>query len=140
MSNKVQKPPLRKTHVSGSFFIIPLQIYPFDIMVSIDEKDEVLRNRLAKYGSTKEDCDELMNLSDTVRGRAVMLPSNQTVIRLKTLPKKYDMMSVVSHEVFHATAFILDKIGMKMELFISDEAYAYMIGFLTTEIYKKLKI
>lgn len=140
MSNKAQNPPLRKTLVSGSFFIIPLQIYPFDIMVSIDEKDEVLRNRLIKYGSSIEDCEELMNLSDTVRGRAVMLPSNQTVIRLKMLPKKYDMMSVIAHEVFHATTFILHRIGMKLELFVSDEAYAYLLGYITTEIYKKIKI
>ena len=140
MSNKAQKPPLRKTLVSGSFFIIPLQIYPFDIMVSIDEKDEVLRNRLIKYGSSIEDCEELMNLSDTVRGRAVMLPSNQTVIRLKMFPKKYDMMSVIAHEVFHATTFILHRIGMKLELFVSDEAYAYLLGYITTEIYKKIKI
>ena len=140
MLNKVQKPHLRKTNVSGSFFIIPLQIYPFDIMISIDEKDEVLRNRLIKYGSTIEDCEELMNLSDTVRGRCVMLPSNQTVIRLKMLPKKYDMMSVIAHEVFHATTFILHRIGMKLELFVSDEAYAYLLGYITTEIYKKIKI
>ena len=140
MPNKVQKPPLRKARVSGSFFIIPLQIYPYDIMVSIDEKDESLRNRLVKYGSTKEDCEELMNLPDTTRGRAVMLPSNQTVIRLKMLPKKYDMMSVIAHEVFHATTFILHRIGMKLELFVSDEAYAYLLGYITTEIYKKIKI
>ena len=109
-------------------------------MVSIDETDETILKRLIKYGITKEESGELLNLAETVRGRCVMLPSNQTVIRLKTLPKKYDMMSVISHEVFHATSFILSKIGMKMELFVSDEAYAYMIGFLTTKIYKKLKI
>lgn len=140
ISTQVPKQALRKTLVSGSFFIIPLQIYPFDIMISIDEKDEVLRNRLVKYGSSIEDCEELMNLSDTVRGRAVMLPSNQTVIRLKMLPKKYDMMSVIAHEVFHATTFILHRIGMKLELFVSDEAYAYLLGYITTEIYKKIKI
>ena len=134
------KATLRKALVSGSYFIIPLQIYPFDVMISIDESDDVLEKRLMKYGSTKEDCSELINLADTVRGRCVMLPSNQTVIRLKKLPKKYDMMSVISHEVFHATTFILHRIGMKLELFVSDEAYAYMIGFLTTEIYKKIKI
>ena len=137
---KTQKPELTIPRVIGSYFIIKLGVYPFDVMVSIDETDETILKRLIKYGITKEESGELLNLAETVRGRCVMLPSNQTVIRLKTLPKKYDMMSVISHEVFHATSFILSKIGMKMELFVSDEAYAYMIGFLTTKIYKKLKI
>jgi hypothetical protein len=138
--NNAENSQLTIPRVIGSYFIIKLGVYPFDVMVSIDETDETILKRLIRYGNTKEESEELLNLAETVRGRCVMLPSNQTVIRLKTLPKKYDMMSVISHEVFHATAFILDKVGMKMELFTSDEAYAYMIEFLTTEIYKKLKI
>ena len=109
-------------------------------MISIDETDEILLKRLIKQGNTKEDCEPLLNMGETVRGRCVMLSSNLTVIRLRKQPKKYDMMSVISHEVFHATSFILERIGMKLEVLVSDEAYAYMIGFLTTKIYKKLEI
>lgn len=126
--------------LQNTFFLIPIEIYGFDIMVSIDEPDDKLRNRLIKYGSTYEDCEELMNLSETVRGRCVMLPSNQTVIRLKVLLSKYEMMGVIAHEVFHATTFLLHKIGIKFDLNVSDEVYAYLLGYITTEIYKKIKI
>lgn len=123
----------------GQFFIIPLVVYPFDVMISIDESDEVLLKRLLSYGEPKEDCEGLLNLPETTRGRCVILPSNRTVIRLKTQPKRHEMMSVISHEVFHATTFILERIGMKMEVMVSDEAYAYLIGYLTNEIVKKIK-
>lgn len=125
---------------SGSYFIIELKIYPFNVMVSIDEADKTLFKRLKGYGNTKDDCEGAMNLPSTTLGRAVILPSNQTVIRLRTLKNKHKMMSVIAHEIFHATTFILERVGMKLELGVSCEAYAYLLGFLTKEIYKKLKI
>lgn len=127
------------TKYKGSYFIIPLVVYPLDVMVSIDETDNVLLKRLLSYGETKEDCEGLLNLPETTRGRCVMLPSNRTVIRLKKQLKKQSFMSVMSHEVFHATTFIMDRVGMKLEINVSDEAYAYLIGYLTNEICKKIK-
>lgn len=121
------------------YFIIPLVVYPFDVMVSIDEPDHILLKRLIKYGNTQEECSELLNMRETSQGRTVMLPSNQTVIRLKTQLKKYDMISTMNHEVFHATTFIMHTIGVRFELFKSDEAYAYLIGYLTREISKRIK-
>jgi hypothetical protein len=129
-----------KKDTTGSYFIIKLVVYPFDVMVSIDEDDQTLLKRLLKHGNTEDDCCDLLNLDDTVRGRCVMLSSNQTVIRLKKQSIACDTMSMISHEVFHATTFILERIGMKMEVLVSDEAYAYIIGFLTREICKKLNI
>jgi hypothetical protein len=122
----------------GKYFIIKLVVYPFDVMVSIDESDEVLLKRLEKYGNSPDDCMELMDLSDTVRGRAIMLPSNQSVIRFKTISDKSELLSCISHEVFHITTFIMDRVGIKFELMVSDEAYAYLHGFIFLQICKKV--
>jgi len=124
----------------AEYFIIKLQIYPFDVMVSIEETDEILSKRLKKYGNTEEEISDLMNLKETTNARCIMLPSNQTVIRLKLQPKKYDMMGIVTHETFHATVFILTRIGMKLEQLVSCEAYAYLQQYLTEQIFRKLKI
>ncbi len=131
---------MKEKKKTGKFFLIKMGIYPFDVMVSVDEPDDVLIKRLEKYGNDKEDFKGLMNLHETVRGRLAMLPSNQSVIRLVSQPTKHEMMNVISHEVFHSATYILDRIGMKFKLGTSDEAYAYLIGYLTTEIYKKLKL
>jgi hypothetical protein len=121
------------------YFIIPLVVYPFDVMVSIDESDKVLLTRLLTNGNKAEDCMLLMNLSKTTQGRTVILPSNQTVIRFRTQAKKVDMINNIVHEAFHATTFVLERVGMTMDLNTSDEAYAYLLAYLTKEICKKLK-
>lgn len=119
-------------------FIIPLVIYPFDVMVSIEETDAELSKKLQKYITDPKGIGELMNLSSTTQGRCVMLECNQTVIRLKRQLYAHQTYATAAHEIFHATSFILNRIGMKMEIGISDEAYAYLIGYLTKEIFKRL--
>ena len=114
-------------------FILPLQVYPFDILFSIGQTDAELLVLLSKYG-LDEYIDEF-TLSKTVRGRTVMLPSNQTVIRLKS---NYDI-GVLCHEVFHAVSFILSKVGIPLEVMKSDEAYAYLIEYVINCFIKEVK-
>lgn len=115
-------------------FIINGGIYPFDIMVSVDESDEVLFKRLRNSGV--EDTEwEGVKMSVTATARTVMFPGNQTLIRLKSPLSP----GVVAHEAFHATAFIFSRIGMKLEIESSDEAYAYMLNYIVDEIYKGAK-
>lgn len=68
----------------GFNFVINLHIYPFEVMVSVDESDDVLLKRLSNYGLSKNDCNELIELHETVKARCVMLETNHTIIRLKT--------------------------------------------------------
>ena len=122
-------------------FIIPLYIYPFDIMVSVNQTDKQLTKSLAKYGVTKEACEELMNLPSTVNGRTVQLPSKQCVLRLRQVTdEKDEFHAVIAHEVFHIVSLTLHEIGIRLDVDSSDEAYAYLIGYVTDIIYKKLKL
>ncbi len=126
--------------INNNYFIIKPRIYPFDVMVSVDEPDSVLLKRLIKYGNAKEDCETLLHMEKTTKGLCLMFDSGQTVIRLKRQSKKYEMVDTISHEVFHATVIIMHKMGMNLEPSVNEEAYAYLIGFLSAEIYKKLKV
>lgn len=60
-------------------FIIPLTVYPFDVMVSISESDEVLFEKLKKKGVDILDTN-LHVYSDTQRGRTILFKDNQTFI------------------------------------------------------------
>lgn len=62
-----------------------------------------------------------------------MIPSNLSIIRIKVKDKIPH--SVIAHEVFHITTFIMERIGMELIVMKSDEAYAYLIGYLTDKIY-----
>lgn len=115
-------------------FVISLVVYPFDVMVSLGESDEELRRSLKKVDTEWED-----NMQCTGIGRFYMNDRNQSIIRLSVYPKSNEDYGTLSHEIFHAVTHILDRIGMRLILLKSDEAYAYLTGYLTTEIYKKIK-
>lgn len=122
------------------FFIVDCEVYKFDVMVSVDESDEVLLKRLKKYGNSKEDCSDLVNMPSNTTGRCAFLPSGQTVIRLRSQPNALKQRAIICHETFHATTFILDCIGMTLQIGNSDEAYAYFQEYLFTQICLKLKL
>ncbi len=119
-------------------FIIPLVVYPFDVMVSVDESDEELQKTLNKYVYDPNGIGLIMNLPRTTQGRCIMLDCNQTIIRLKRQLHRHDTLANASHEIFHAVSFILQRIGMKMEVGVSDEAYAYLIAYLSKEIFSRI--
>jgi hypothetical protein len=122
-----------------NYFIVNLVVYPFDIMFSIDETDEVLFKRLKKYKNTQKECESRLTMSNTVKGRTVMLQSNQTIIRLRKQRLEHSTYGTLSHEIFHAITFILDKIGMTFNIDYNDEGYAYLIEYVTKEAYKNIK-
>ena len=122
-----------KTNKSKSQnFIIPLVVYPFDIMVSIGETDEQLKKRFKRYNIDYSDYFE----HELSRGRSTLFTSGQTVIRFRTTNDTD--CSIVSHEIFHAVTVLLNEIGMPFSLEHNDEAYAYLIGYVTEQFYKQL--
>lgn len=114
-------------------FIVPLVVYPFDVMVSFGQTDDELKKSLSKVGGEWDDTMECIG-----EGRFCMNGKNQSLIRLKNYPTTCEQYGSLQHEIFHAVTRILDRTGLKFKLFISDEAYSYLIGYLTTEIYKKI--
>ena len=115
-------------------FIIPLVVYPFDVMVSFGQSDLEITKSLKKRGWR---WDDLLKLKGD--GKFIIFHDiNAAVIRMKYFPNYPEGQATMSHEIFHAITYILDKVGMKLKIGKSDEAYSYLIGYLTKEIYKKL--
>ena len=121
-------------------FIVPLVVYPFDIMFSIGETDnklmKTLKKRLPKYAYNicKED-DCLLNFNQMDNGRTLMLTdSGQTIVRLGKNPSH----ATIAHEIFHCVEFLMRKLNMSLTL-DNDEAYAYLIGYITEQFYSNIK-
>lgn len=117
----------------ASNFIIPLEVYPFDVMVSIGQTDAELKKSLERKSVEWEDKMCLKG-----NGLFYMNSQNQSIIRVRFIPVNPVDYGVLQHEIFHAVTFILDRIGMKFMLLKSDEAYAYLVGYLTEQIYTRL--
>lgn len=114
-------------------FIVPLIVYPFDIMVSIGQSDDELKKSLSK---TKTKWKDVMKCEGD--GRFVLNLDNTSIIRLRKYPSTPTDYGTIAHEIFHAVTFILDRVGMKLKLFSSDEAYAYLTGYITEKVYEKI--
>ena len=123
--------------------IIPLVIFPFDVMVSIAESDEQLTKYVKKH-VLAEDFDQLhkdgvLTMEKSCDGRTVNTAvGHATVIRLKKYPKTPKDHGVLAHEIFHAASFILWRMGVHLDIEKTDEVYAYLIGYLTEQIYKHI--
>lgn len=119
-------------------FLIDCLIYPSDIVVFVDSSNKEIKKTMCKHGyDDKEISQVLSKLKKGVNARCEMMEDGLVFIFLKSNVK--DFYSKVCHESFHATTFILDRVGVKLKLGISDEAYAYLMGFITAEIFKNIK-
>lgn len=113
----------------GKNFIIPLVIYPFDILVSINETDDHIREHFKKYEIEEGNFFE----GRITTARTLQFETGQTIIRFYTWESC--TMATVAHEIFHAVTLILDRVGMPFDIEKNDEAYAYLIGYVTQEFY-----
>jgi hypothetical protein len=118
-------------------FVVPLMLYPFDVLVSVGQNEDQLGRVLDKMPAlTHDDIKACAYPSPFVTGRAVMFTTNVSIIRLRKLPVTSADFGTLAHEVFHIVTFVMDRVGMSFNLGTSDEAYAYLTGYLTEQIYK----
>lgn len=122
-------------------FIIPLVIYPFDIMFSVGETDKQLRKKLK--AALHEDAFKQAYSDDFLEGfnpngdagQALFIPGHkQTIIRLG----KHPSVGVAAHEIFHGCEMILRHLKMPLST-TNDEAYAYLIQYVTDQFYRNFK-
>lgn len=112
--------------------IIPIDIYNTDMLFVIGTKDE-LKQSLNKY-LEKEDVDDAYNvmaadIDDITMGRSAYLNSGQVVLWISNTKDK----GTLAHEIFHVVCYIMEKVGISL-CHESDEAYAYLIGFITNKV------
>lgn len=121
-----------------TFFVVPLKIYPYKVIFSFGQTDIDLRKMLKSHKVSIE--DNLGWESDNrVEGNTTIFSSQHVLIRVEGYPTTPHDFNILHHELFHAVCFILTDIGMKLTE-DSVESYSYLIGHLTEQIYKQLKI
>ena len=108
-------------------------------MVSINQTDRQLKNSVKAYKMPemiKEDPIFHMDDSGGI-GRTIMFES-QMMMRLNNYPATASDFGLLQHEIFHVAEITLHDLGMNLT-HDSDEAYAYLIQFITIKIYELLK-
>jgi len=125
----------------SNIFIIDSGPYNTDIMVAVDATEGEITKELNKRGvyPTEKTIDKFI-MRGTTAARTIELGGNQIIIRLKTDKELPWLHGNIAHEAFHAVEFIFDRIGIKHNLEISGEAFAYLIGYIVRQIYNNIKI
>ena len=123
--------------------IISIGHYPYDLMISFNETDDSFKKKMKYFGIESENYnEEIFNLakSKNKRGRySLFLKDKQSVIRLNFIPNIRDPeeMGLLQHEIFHVVHFFMEEINTPL-VNKTSEPYAYLIQYLTKEIYKLL--
>lgn len=123
-------------------FIIPLVVYPFDLMVSVGETSDQWSKAISKRWKPEEIIDDINKRErPTQQGLSYVYTSPSclaAIIKLSRFDKRSPAdHGVLAHEIFHITTFVLAQCGLELND-NSMEAYAYLHGYITQEIYKKL--
>lgn len=118
--------------------IISIDIYGRDVMVHFGEKKH-LKARLSKIFGCEKSSEIVSMISGEEKGKSFLLPGGQMILYMPNLPKDIKGLSILAHEVFHIANFTLEKAGINLTS-DSDEAYSYLIEFLTKKILAMLPI
>lgn len=114
------------------FFKIPIELYFADLYISINQSDRKFRNCLLR-SIPKEDALSISKLSNGEADAWFLNSGNNYAIRF--LNYTDGDISLVSHEIFHATLQILKDRGIRI-CSKSEEAYAYLNGLLMQKFYE----
>lgn len=125
--------------MTSNFVHVPVQMYHFDVYVSFHQTDKQLRKSLKeKSDLEKDDIDYILDPENNEFSAALCFTNRKKqtcVIRIKQEASPSQIMAHLSHEIFHAAVFILHSSGLKLTD-DSEEAFAYLIGFITLNTLK----
>jgi hypothetical protein len=120
--------------MKAKHFIIDYVIYPFNLIVSICETDEqvrqILTEKLPDYAHT--DINLVLGKDDSLYvGHTVKFSSGATIIRF---PKK-PTAGTIAHESLHAVEFLMNAIGDETV----GEHWNYLLGYIVNRITEEVK-
>jgi len=120
------------------FFKFKLGIYPFTVYVCVGRDVEFFKKKLRK----KMDEIGMKNFEDinldTDDGQADFSYDN-AIIWCKQFPNNPKALATLNHEIFHIVHRALETVGMPLDN-SSREAYAYLTGYISEQIYKQLNL
>ncbi len=119
-------------------FLIQHKVFDSQTTVVIDESDKKIARWIEK-NTTIEVCDDLLEVIKCHGLARTALHGSFTMIRFNEWSGTNRDISLLAHEAFHLTEFIYDRIGIKYDMEISGEAFAYFIQNTVDQILEHLQ-
>lgn len=121
-------------------FFVNLDVWKFDVYVSLGQTHEEVIKHIPEMvdAKFKEDVIEILKGENPNADAYISKFENGAIfLRMYKFPEDADQYGTLSHEIFHAIDEALRHKGFKHTA-SSREAYAYAIGYLTTQILNKI--
>ena len=138
---------LHTTNSVGKFFVIDVELYNCQFLVSVNQDNEDLVVSLVQEGVlySAEDPEfgdyigHFLNMKKNNLAKTVMHDNGVISIKIN----KFDQndandMATLMHELSHAVMFTFDRIGTPHNA-DTDEPYSYLLGFLVKKFFEKLR-
>ena len=119
---------------------IPIDIYNRDLYLWVGDWEKgllAIGDEMSDSGLSKP--SDVPTPGERTTGRYVPLESGDAFVWIKNGLGFYNTISVLAHELTHATIDIYRDVGIKLSS-KSEEAYAYLMGYLMHEATCKLEI
>ncbi|SKA30178.1 hypothetical protein SAMN04488128_103233 [Chitinophaga eiseniae] len=108
-------------------------VYPYAVFFSFEQTDGQLEQALNRHGLQYHN-----GMSLKGAGKCLVVQDDMfCLVRLRYYPDNADDIGTLTHEVLHAVAQTFNDMGLCLNEG-SEEAYAYMTGYLIREVYKNL--
>ena len=119
--------------------LIDIEIYCRNIIVHFGGKKS-LKKALRQYHN-KDTVDYILNtVAFESKGYTLYDSIRQVfILYMPKIPQTAEDMAFLSHEIFHVANAIMENVGSELTD-SSEEAYAYLIGYLTKKILETFSI
>ncbi len=122
-------------------FKIDLGIYPYTIFVcflDLEKLEELIKSE--EYPCSEEEIKEVIEgfKQNWFAAKVTSLDNgNVTMFVKNNYNDQSYMINTITHEVFHITHMIMDRIGLKLS-FKSDEAFCYLNAYINEKIFEEI--
>lgn len=119
------------------YFKIPIKIYNTTLLVYIGDYNRFVKY-IEKYIGESEAEEVIPRYENSRDGLAVAIDSLGTFsLWLKQFTSSPKDTGILNHELLHTVFFIMDRKGIEYDE-ASEEAFAYLMQYLTEAIYEKI--
>lgn len=91
--------------------------------------EQALKKHLDREDAEDAYAVMVRDIGDNTLGRSAILNIGQTALWIQDINDK----STIAHEIFHIACYIMERVGISL-CHESDEAYAYLIGYITNKV------
>ena len=121
--------------------IIPIDLYNRDILFIFG--DEPFFRKIVRKYHTQEQTDKIIeaaNIDEHSAGKTIYdKAQNAMIVWMRQLPQTAAELGTLSHEIFHAAQALMISIGANLSE-DSEEAYAYLISYITKKVLEAFPI